>query len=81
MLKETLAQLKGEQTDYAVALQYALLKDGERPKRPDKYLRTVQRILENPETAEFQNLARLFELFGVDIRAAVAIAASQAKPK
>lgn len=81
MLKQTLEQLKGQKTDYWVALQYALLKDGERPERPDKYLRAVQRIFANPETAQYGNLVLLFRVFGVDIETAIAIAASQAEPE
>lgn len=76
-LKDLLEQLQGDRSPYDIALEYAQLKDGQRPTRPDRYLNTVRGILNNPEGARFQNLARVFEVLGVDIRAAIAIAASQ----
>ena len=81
-LKQTLADLKGKRTNYSIALDYAMLKDGELPSpRKDKYERAVNRIFQNPETAQFDSLARVFKILGVDIEAAIVIAASQAKSK
>jgi hypothetical protein len=81
MLKLLINELMGDRTLYSVALEYGILRDGERPERPDRYAQSIAKMLAQPEKAQFQNLATLFQVFGVDIRAAIAIAASQVKPK
>jgi len=81
MLQPTLTDLIGDRTLYSVALDYAIAKDGGRPERPDKYRGAVEKMIEQPERAQFGNLALLFKVLGVDIEAAIAIAASQVKPQ
>lgn len=81
MLKQTLERLLGSRSLYSVGVAYGTEKEGERPDRPDKYLPAVQKIFEQPEKAQFGNLALVFKVLGVDIEGAIAIAASQVKPK
>lgn len=81
MLQQTLTHLIGDRTLYSVALDYAIAKDGERPERPDKYRGAVEKMIAQPERAQFENLALLFKVLGVDVEAAIAIAASQVRLK
>ena len=81
MLQQTLTNLIGDRTLYSVSLDYAIARDGERPERPDKYQGAVKKMIDQPQRAQFENLALLFRVLGVDIEAAIAIAASQVKPK
>jgi hypothetical protein len=77
MLRQILEQLRQGKTDYNIALNYAIARDGSRPSRPDKYLGAVQKMLSQPERAQYENLEILFQVLGVNITAAIAIAASQ----
>jgi|GEM_PF-4901540 len=79
MLQQTLQQLIGDRTLYSVALDYAIARDSERPERPDKYRGAVEKMIDQPDRAQFGNLALLFKVLGVDVEAAIAIAASQVK--
>lgn len=75
-LKDTLQQLRGNRSYYAIAQAYALAKDGEAPSRRDRYELTVRRAMENPDTAQWQTLKTIFKALGVDIETAIAIAAA-----
>jgi hypothetical protein len=81
MLMQVLERLQGDETLYSLALRYAIARDGDRPERPDKYQGAVKKMLAQPERAQFENLALLFKILGVDIEAAIAVAASQVKPQ
>ncbi|NEQ29659.1 MAG: hypothetical protein F6K04_01460 [Leptolyngbya sp. SIO4C5] len=81
-LSDELKRLQGNQSLYAIALEYARLKDGEIPsKRRDKYFNTIRLIIEQPDKAQLGNLLLLLKVLGVDGEAALLIATSQHQPR
>ncbi|WP_194054500.1 hypothetical protein [Nodosilinea sp. LEGE 06152] len=61
-----------------LAIAYGIAKDGEKPERQDKYRNTLLRIVEKPDSASWENLARFLRVLGVDAEAALTIAISSA---
>jgi hypothetical protein len=61
-----------------LAIAYGIDKEGEKPPRQDKYRNTLLRIVDQPETTTWENLARLLQVLGVDGEAALTIAITSA---
>lgn len=82
MLKSTIAALIEDQgiTTYKIAQALALAKPSPTGSdRPDRLSSTVKRVVEDPESASWENVRLVLAALGVDAEAAIAIAASQTK--
>ncbi|MEA5465293.1 hypothetical protein [Leptothoe sp. PORK10 BA2] len=76
-IKDLLIELAKDTNLNQLAIAYAEDKDGCIPERQDHYRSTINRIIQNPASSRYENLERLFRILGVDIQAAIAIAATQ----
>lgn len=84
MLKDTIAALAESQgiTTYKIAKHLAEAKPNPTgSSRPDRMNSTVRRVLDDPDAASWENVRLVLAALGVDAEAAIAIAASQVKPK
>lgn len=75
-LKPIIKNLIGERSIGDLAAAYAIAKTGSIPKRRDLYWSTVKRIIDNPDEAKFSTIKLFFNTIGIDIEAAIAIAAN-----
>lgn len=76
-IKDLLDKLSQDKNLNQLAIAYAIEKDGEVPSRQDKYRSTVEKILNNPANSKYRSVHLMFKALGVDIEAAIAIAATQ----
>lgn len=84
MLKDTIAALAESQGVTVYKISKYLAEHKANPtgsNRPDRMNSTVRRVLDDPENASWENVRLVLAALGVDAEAAIAIAASQVKPK
>lgn len=84
MLRDTIADLAKNQkiTNYQIAKHLAEHKPNPKNSgRPDRMNGTVARVFADPDKASWENVRLVLAALGVDAEAAIAIAASQVKPK
>ena len=84
MLKDTIAALAEAQgiSTYKIAQHLAAeVPSPTGSDRPDRMASTVRRVFADPESASWGSVRLVLEALGVNADAAIAIAASQVKPK